>query len=614
MYILGVSAFYHDSAAVLIKDGAIRCAVQEERFTRIKQDSSFPKEAISYCLDYEGIGINEIDAFVFYDDPSLKYKRIIKTYVDFFPKTIPLMAKTIPSWLGGKLYWKNLLRKNIKESFGYEFPKDKIFNTTHHHSHAASAFYPSPFENSAVLVIDGVGEFDTISIWSGQDNSLKKIKSIRFPSSLGLLYSAITNYLGFKVNSGEYKVMGLAPYGEPKYTQAIKNCLIKSSGVQDFELDMKYFEFPYSYRMFNDHFCEVFGQPKRAPESDLTQFHMDVARSIQDVTEDVVMSLAQEAIELTGSANLCMAGGVALNCVANGKLLRSGIAEGDLWIQPAAGDAGGALGAAMSYWYEVLGHERKIGSSDDQMSGSYLGPAFEAEQIADYLDSVDAVYEKVPNVEELCDKVAAELADAKVVGWHQGRMEYGPRSLGNRSILGDPRSEDMQTTMNLKIKYRESFRPFAPSVLAEDVQNYFDLDTISPYMLLVAPVKQELRKAMTQEEQELFGISKLNVVRSEIPAVTHVDYSARVQTVSEAKNERYYKLLKSFKGKTGCSVLINTSFNVRGEPVVCSPEDSYRCFMRTEMDVLVIGDYVLYKKDQPVREDDESWKEEFVLD
>lgn len=614
LYILGISAYYHDSAATLISGDTIIAAAQEERFTRIKQDSSFPINAILYCLKTVNITMNEIDQVVFYDDPSIKFQRIKKTYVDFFPKSIPFIFKSLPIWLTNKRYWKENLIKEFKKHFNIVLPANKIANTLHHRSHAASAFFPSPFDDAAILVLDGVGEFDTTSLWVGEGNQLTKIESIEFPHSLGLLYSAITYYIGFKVNSGEYKVMGLAPYGEPRYAKLIKQHLINIQENGTFTLNMKYFDFPTGDHMTNEHFNKLFKKEPRTPESQLTQFEMDMARSIQDVTEEVVIKLAKWALDQTGKKNLCLAGGVALNCVANGKILQEKIYN-NIWIQPAAGDAGGSLGAALDYYYHTLGNKRNIISTRlDSMQGAYLGPEFSDKEIEEYLSSMGAKYIKYQNFKELADVVSNEILNDKIIGWHQGRMEFGPRALGNRSIIGNPKSTAMQSIMNLKIKYRESFRPFAPSVLADKVQEWFDIDADSPYMMLVAPVKESKRIPMTKAEEELFGIEKLNIPRSEIPSVTHIDYSARIQTVHESTNPRYYNLIKQYEEKSGCPILINTSFNVRGEPIVCTPEDSYKCFMRTEMDVLVIGNYVMYKAEQPYYHDDQKWKEEFQLD
>lgn len=614
MIILGISAYYHDSAATLIKDGEIIAAAQEERFTRIKQDSSFPVHAINYCLDEIGITVDNLDKIVFYDDPKVKFQRIKKTYVQFFPKSIPFILKSFPIWFKKKQHWKKILKEEFLNHFNVKLSDDKITNTLHHRSHAASAFFPSPFEDAAILVLDGVGEFDTTSLWVGQGNKLNKIKSIEFPHSLGLLYSAITYYTGFKVNSGEYKVMGLAPYGEPKYVGLIKKHLININDDGTFTLNMEYFDFATGAQMTNEKFHKIFGREPREPETKLGQFEMDMARSIQDVTEEVMIKLAKWAKQKTGINNLCLAGGVALNCVGNGKILKEKIFD-KIWIQPAAGDAGGSLGCAMDYYFDSMNNIRKVAKNNlDMMKGSYLGPKFTDKQIEEYLNSVNAKYHKFDNFEELADKISDKLVEGSVIGWHQGRMEFGPRALGARSIIGDSRNRQMQSVMNLKIKYRESFRPFAPSVLREQVSEWFELDENSPYMLLVAPVKKEKCFPMTPEQEKLFGIEKLNIIRSEIPSVTHIDYSARIQTVHEETNPRYYKLIKKFEEKTQCPVIVNTSFNVRGEPIVCTPEDSYRCFMRTEMDVLVIDDYILLKSEQPEFKDSGDWRKEFELD
>ena len=613
MYILGISAFYHDSAATLIKNGEIMAAAQEERFTRINQDSSFPKNAIHFCLNSCSINLNDVEKIIFYDDPQLKFKRILTTYVDFFPKSIPFISKSLPIWLTKKLYWKKNLIHNFRINFNIHIKKDKISNSTHHRSHAASAFFASPYEESAVLVLDGVGEFETTTLWHGKGNKLKQIKSLNFPHSLGLLYSAITYYTGFKVNSGEYKVMGLAPYGEPKYVEIIKNNLITINDDGTFKLDMSYFDFATGTKMTNDKFHNLFGQDPRIEETEISQFEMDMAKSIQDVAEDVILKLANHLRKETDSNNLCLAGGVALNCVGNGKILKANVFE-NIWIQPAAGDAGGSLGAALDYYYDTLNNERIADNKNDFMKGSYLGPESSEKEIETYLKSISANFIKYDDIDELIEVVSGALSDEKVIGWHQGKMEFGPRSLGGRSILGDPRSQEMQRTMNLKIKYRESFRPFAPSVLREYVSEYFDLDVDSPYMLLVAPIKKSIIIEMSDDEDKLFGIEKLNIKRSPLPAVTHVDYSARVQTVHKETNHIYHSLLESFYKKTDCPVLVNTSFNVRGEPIVCTPEDSYRCFMRTEIDLLVINNYVMLKDKQPNYKDKGNWQEEFKLD
>ena len=611
MYILGISAFYHDSSAALVKDGEIVAAVQEERFTRKKQDASFPVNAIKSCLEIAGITIADVDMFVFYEDPPLKFKRILKTYVDFFPKSIPFIVKSLPKWIFKKLYFKRNLITDLEGYFDTKIPEEKVFNTTHHRSHAGSAFFASPYEEAAVIVLDGVGEFDTTTLWHGKDNKLTKLDSIIFPHSVGLLYSAITSYIGFKVNSGEYKVMGLAPYGEPKYVDIIKNNLIDIKDTGVFKLNMKYFDFATSGNMVNDKFSELFGREQREAESEITQFEMDMARSIQDVVEEVMIKLATSIRKTTGCENLCMAGGVALNCVGNGKVLEADIFK-NIWIQPASGDAGGSLGAALVYHFEELNNKKTSGS--DLMKGSYLGPEFTRDQIKEYLDSVNAEYSEYSDFSDLVETISNELKEEKVIGWHQGRMEFGPRSLGARSILGDPRSKKMQKVMNLKIKYRESFRPFAPAILREELTNYFKISVDSPYMLLVAPIVDSIRVKMSEKEENLFGIEKLRINRSSLPAITHVDYSARIQTVHEGTNFRFYNLIKKFNDKTSCPVLVNTSFNVRGEPIVCTPEDSYRCFMRTEMEVLVVGDFVMMKENQPKYSDNENWKDEYQLD
>ena len=611
--ILGISAYYHDSAATLLRDGKIVAAAQEERFTRKKHDSRFPENAINYCLQEAGTSIGKLDQIVFYDKPLVKFERLLETYLSYAPKGFRSFLAAMPVWLKEKLYLKSTLKKELStlgECQQQELPP--LLFAEHHQSHAASAFFPSPYESAAVLCLDGVGEWATTSAWLGKGNELKPLWEIDFPHSLGLLYSAFTYYTGFKVNSGEYKLMGLAPYGEPKYVDLIYDNLLDLKDDGTFRLDMKYFNYCTGLTMTNKHFDKLFGGPARKPETDISQREMDIAASIQVVTEDVVMRLAKTLHAETGEDYLCLAGGVALNCVANGKLLREGPYK-DIWIQPAAGDAGGSLGAAMAAWYDYNGGNGRHPNGADTMAGSYLGPRFDGAEIRRQLDAVNAKYIQLED-DKLMARLVDILATENVVGWFQGRMEFGPRALGGRSIIGDPRSAKMQSVMNLKIKYRESFRPFAPSVLAEKVNDFFELDKTSPYMLIVAPVKEELRIPMTVEQQQLFGIEKLNLKRSELPAITHVDYSARVQTVHEHTNPRYYKLLKAFYEKTGCGVLVNTSFNVRGEPIVCTPSDAYRCFMRTEMDYLVIENFVLAKSDQPEWEQDESWKEEFELD
>lgn len=605
MYILGISAYYHDSAACLIKGEEIIAAAQEERFSRKKNDSKFPTEAIKFCLKQASISIDDISYIVFYDKPFLKFERLIETYLNEAPLGISSFLVAAPTFLSEKLLLKSTLVKafkNLVKELQPNFDKseikklsEKILFSEHHQSHAASAFYPSPFEKAAIVTIDGVGEWTTTSISVGECNNIKLLKEIKFPHSLGLLYSAFTYYTGFKVNSGEYKVMGLAPYGEAKYVDLIKEKLINIKDDGSFKLNMDYFNYTTGLTMTNAKFNKLFGAPPRKPESDLTQKEMDIAASLQVVTEEVMLKLAKYAKEVTGMDNLCLAGGVALNCVGNGKILSAKIFK-DIWIQPAAGDAGGALGAAYLAYYQELGNSRTVDNDKlDKMQGAYLGPEFSGEEIKTYLDSVGAKYCVFEKEDVLIDEISTALADGKIVGWHQGRMEFGPRALGNRSIIGDARNPKMQAAMNLKIKYRESFRPFAPSVLRENVNDWFELDYDSPYMLLVAPVKKDKQIPMSEEQKKMFGLEKLNILRSEIPAVTHIDYSARVQTVHKETNPKYYKLISKFAQKTGCPVIVNTSFNVRGEPIVCSPKDSYNCFLKTEMDILVINNFVLHK-------------------
>lgn len=626
MYILGISAYYHDSAACLVKDGAIIAAAQEERFTRKKHDSAFPAKAIQYCLDEAGINLEEVAYIGFYDKPFLKFERLLETYLAEAPRGFWSFVVAIPVWLKEKLFLKDTLIKEFSVlQLGDNADKktlkkvktdiaEKLLFGEHHGSHAASCYYPSPFNDSAILTMDGVGEWVTTSIAHGKDNKVTFLEELHFPHSLGLLYSAITYFTGFKVNSGEYKVMGLAPYGEPKYVELIKEHLIDIKEDGSFRLNMKYFNYTVGLTMTSRHLDTLFGRKPRKPESEVTQFEMDLARSLQDVTEEVVLKLAKTAKKLTHSDNLVMSGGVALNCVANGKLLKENIFK-NIWLQPASGDAGGALGVAMAVYYDHLNNGRKVTSANDSMQGGYLGKAYSDEEIKSYLDSVGAAYEYVTSESDFYKKVSEFLADEKVIGWHQGRMEFGPRALGARSIIGDARSTKMQSIMNLKIKYRESFRPFAPAVLRENVTDFFDIDDVdSPYMLMVAPVKNSLLKKTANDDTKLFGIDRLNVVRSEIPAVTHVDNSARIQTVHENTNPRFYRLIQAFKKKTGSPILINTSFNVRGEPIVCSPEDSYTCFMRTEMDVLAIGNFILKKEDQPDFSDKEEWQKVYELD
>ncbi len=596
MRILGLSAFYHDSAAALVDETGIVAAAQEERFTRVKHDSGFPSHAIEYCLKEAGIGLGDVDFVAFYDKPFLKFERLLETYLAFAPRGFKSFRMAIPVWLKEKLFQKKLLKDELKQyAPDYDWEKRLVF-AEHHQSHAASAFYASPFESAVVLTMDGVGEWATTSVGMGYGGGLEMAKEIHFPHSIGLLYSAFTYYTGFKVNSGEYKVMGLAPYGEPKYKQLILDNLVDLKKDGTFRLDLDYFDYCTGLRMTNDKFDALFGAPARQPEQRLTQREMDLAASIQAVTEEIVLRLTRSLADETGSRNLCLAGGVALNCVANGKVLRDGRFE-HMWIQPAAGDAGGALGAALAAYHLYQGKPRHINGAMDAMSGSYLGPAFAQDDIEGRLTAVGAKFETLSD-DDLVNAVADALVDEKAVGWFQGRMEFGPRALGGRSILGDPRSPTMQKTLNLKVKYRESFRPFAPSVLAGDVSSWFELDSESPYMLQVADVAKERRREMTNEEHALFGIEKLNVARSEIPAVTHVDYSARIQTVHEETNPRYHALLEAFKARTGCPILVNTSFNVRGEPIVCTPEDAFRCFMGTEIERLAVGNCLLKKEDQ----------------
>ena len=611
-HILGLSAYYHDSAAALVSDGKIIAAAQEERFTRKKHDAGFPTEAIRYCLAEAGLAFNAIDQVVFYDKPLVKFERLLETYIATTPRGFPSFLAAMPIWLKEKLYLKTVIRRElaaIGECEKKALPS--LLFAEHHQSHAASAFFPSPFPEAAVLCMDGVGEWATTTVWHGKDNRVHPLWQIDFPHSLGLLYSAFTYFTGFKVNSGEYKLMGLAPYGVPRYTELILDNLIDVKLDGTFRLAMEYFDYATGLRMTNDRFSALFRRGPRAPESPLTQDEMDIAASIQVVTEDIVLRLAQTIHAETGLKNLCLAGGVALNCVANGRLLREGPFE-ELWIQPAAGDAGGALGCALATWHEYLDQPRSC-DTQDAMQGAYLGPAFTDAEARESLESVGAVYNTLEG-SELYSSVAELLAKGNVVGWFQGRMEFGPRALGARSIIGDPRNIEMQSVMNLKIKYRESFRPFAPAVLAERIADYFEQAEDSPYMLLVANVREMLRKKVSVEDDQLFGIDKLNVLRSELPAITHIDYSARIQSVHKETNPQFHALLSAFDQLTGCGVLVNTSFNVRGEPIVCTPLDAYRCFMRTEMDSLVIGNMVFAKMDQPVWNEEEDWRETFELD
>jgi carbamoyltransferase len=612
-HILGLSAYYHDSAACLLRDGTIVAAAQEERFTRKKHDARFPAHAVRYCLEAGGIGLRDLRYVAFYDKPLLKYERLLETYLGFSPRGVRSFVAAMPVWLKEKLFLKSLLRRELAAcDGGSEEGLPPLLFGEHHESHAASAFYASPFRRAAVLCLDGVGEWATTSAWLGEDNRLTPRWDIHFPHSIGLLYSAFTFFTGFKVNSGEYKVMGLAPYGHPVYVQAITDHLIDLKPDGTFRMNMDFFDYCTGLRMTNGRFAALFGGPPRQPESPLTQREMDLARSVQEVTEEVMLRLSRTLHEETGADNLCLAGGVALNCVGNGRILREGPYE-RIWIQPAAGDAGGAIGAAYSAWHALDGQPRVPDGKQDAMHGAYLGPAFDNDAIERALQRLDAPYERLGD-EPLLERVAEELAAEKVVGWLHGRMEFGPRALGGRSILGDPRSPRMQSVMNLKIKHRESFRPFAPSVLRERLADWFAMDADSPYMLLVAPVIEKRRRAMRPGQERLWGIERLNVPRSDIPAVTHVDYSARVQTVHAETNPRYHALLRAFERKTGCPVLVNTSFNVRGEPIVCSPEDAYRCFMRTEMDLLVLENCVLEKSRQKPWKEQGDWRKEFGLD
>jgi len=594
--ILGISSFYHDSAAALIQDGKISAAAQEERFSRKKHDERFPKNAIKYVLEEANIELNQVDYIVFFEKPFLKFERLLETYLAFAPNGLKSFSLAMPIWLREKLFQKKYLF-DLLQGLDRNF-KDikKIKFSEHHYSHAASAFYPSPFKEALILTLDGVGEWATTTVAHGKGNEITMLKEIHFPHSLGLLYSAFTYYTGFKVNSGEYKVMGLAPYGKPIYKDLILKNLIDVKNDGSFRLDMSYFNFATGLTMTNKKFEDLFGKPVRKKEDELlTQFHMDIASSIQAVTEEIVVRLTKDIAKEYNVKNLCMAGGVALNCVANGKVLKKKIFQ-NIWVQPAAGDAGGSLGAALAYWHQELKNERKIDLTDG-MKGSYLGPSYENPIIEKKLISLNANYKKCTD-DDLMDILANELSKEKTVGWFQGRMEFGPRALGARSILADPRSERTQKELNLKVKFRESFRPFAPSVLAEDASSWFDLENPSPYMLLVTSVKKNIQIPMTHDQEKLFGIERLNIKRSKIPAVTHVDYSARVQTVHQNTNPKYYKLIKKFKRITGCPVLVNTSFNIRGEPIVCTPEDAFKCFMGTNLDILVIENFIMYKEDQ----------------
>ncbi len=606
-HILGISAFYHDSAAAIVRDGVIVAAAQEERFTRIKHDQAFPQNAIEYCLKEAGIEIEDLSMVVFYEKPILKFERLLETYLHFSPRGIKSFLMAMPQWLAKKLHLPREIDRGLDNR--YQGP---IYFTTHHESHAASAFYPSPFEEAAIITFDGVGEWTTTSIGYGRGNELHLQQDLLFPHSLGLLYSAFTYYTGFKVNSGEYKVMGLAPYGRPVYAQKILDHLIDVKEDGSFFLNQRYFNYCAGLTMTNDRFHKLFGGPPRATESQLTQRDMDLAASVQQVVEDVMLKVARHAHKATGMENLCLAGGVALNCVGNGRILREGPFR-KIWIQPAAGDAGGSIGAALYGWHTILGNQR-VPAQPDSQNGSYLGPEFEHDAVIASLNRFKASFTAYDSEQGLCDAVADLLAAGKIVGHFAGRAEFGPRALGNRSILGDPRNPEMQTKMNLKIKFRESFRPFAPAVVEEACGEYFELDHPSPYMLLVAPVKAERQIPLTNDQQQLSGLDLLNQKRSDLPSITHVDYSARIQTVTAERSSRFYGIIRAFADKTGCSVLVNTSFNIRGEPIVGSPDDAYRCFMFTDMDALVVGNCVCLKEDQPVMPGADEYKQNFKLD
>ena len=604
MNILGISAFYHDSAACLVRDGDIVAAAQEERFTRKKHDPRFPEHAAAYCLQASGLRVNDLDYIVFYDKPFVKFERLLMTYLGIAPKGLRSFYQQMPPWLKEKLF----MRATIRRLLGY---RGKVLFTTHHQSHASAAFFPSPYDEAAILTLDGVGEWATSAYGVGKGNRVEILKEINFPHSLGLLYSAFTYFTGFKVNSGEYKLMGLAPYGEPKYLDLIRRELIDVKEDGSFRLNLDYFDYCAGLRMTNEKFARLFGGPRRAPETKITQREMDLAKSVQIVTEEVILRMGRHIHDVTGMKHLCIAGGVGLNCVANGRLLREGPFD-DVWIQPAASDAGNALGCALFAWHQLLGNPRVADSR--RQKASYLGPAYSDDEIQAYLDAKEVPYARFASQEALCDAVADLLASEHVVGWLQGRMEFGPRALGARSILGDPRSRTMQSVLNLKIKFRESFRPFAPTVMAEHVSECFELDRESPYMLLVAPVRADRLRELTDEEKSAQGFDKLRVIRSDLPAITHVDNSARIQTVGKEDNPVYHRLIERFYEKTGCPVIINTSFNVRGEPIVCSPQEAYTCFMRTRMDYLAMGSYLLDKTKQKPWPEDESWKQEFELD
>lgn len=613
MYILGISGYYHDSAACLLRDGEIVGAVQEERFTRIKHDAGFPGRAISYCLEEASVGLTDIDQVVFYDKPLVKFERLLETYLATAPRGFSSFSSSMPVWLKEKLYLKPVLRKELAKLGNCKTNQlPQLLFAGHHQSHAASAFFPSPFDRAAVLCMDGVGEWATTTTWLGEENRVKPLWQIDFPHSLGLLYSAFTYFTGFKVNSGEYKLMGLAPYGTPQYADLIRENLIDIKSDGTFRLHMDFFDYATGLRMTNDRFSRLFGRLPREPESPLTQQEMDIAASIQEVTEEVVLKITYSLHKETGARNLCLAGGVALNCVANGRLQRESPFE-KIWIQPASGDAGGALGCALAAWYEYGDKSRQANGQSDSMSGAYLGPRFGIESIQQTLDQMGGNYDFL-NDDDLFEQLAKLLDEGKVIGWFQGRMEFGPRALGARSIIGDPRNSQMQSVMNLKIKYRESFRPFAPAVLSDHVSEYFDQQEDSPYMLIVANVADNHKMLSDSDEKTMFGIDRLKIRRSDIPAITHVDYTARIQTVHRETNPRFYGLIEAFYRKTGCPILVNTSFNVRGEPIVCTPEDAYRCFMRTEMDYLVLENCLLSKLNQPEWVEEENWQDEFELD
>jgi carbamoyltransferase len=620
MYILGISAFYHDSAAALIMDGKIVAAAQEERFTRKKHDPAFPAEAVKYCLQHAGLSAKDLDAVVFYDKPLLKFERLLETYYAFAPKGLRSFITAMPVWIKEKMFLKRLIREELTKLYGDEAKSVKLLFPEHHLSHAASAFYPSPFEEAAILTIDGVGEWATASICKGSGKDISILKELRFPHSLGLLYSAFTYFLGFRVNSGEYKLMGLAPYGNPtspevdNYVDIIKRELVSIKEDGSIWLNQDYFDYATGLRMVHeDKWAALFKFPRRNPEDELLEQHCNLGLAIQRITEEVVVLMAKEAKRLSGARYLCLAGGVALNCVSNGKLQSAGVFD-DIFIQPAAGDAGGALGAALAAYHIYFGQERRLSGQQDEMAGSYLGPDISDRDVEVAARKYKGVYTRLANVKDLAEKTARLLAEGNVVGWVQGRMEFGPRALGGRSILGDPRNAEMQKKLNLKIKYRESFRPFAPSVLAEDCNQYFNYNGISPYMLLVHPVADSRRKALPATYHQMPLREKLYCLRSDLPSITHIDFSARIQTVHQETNPYYHELIQAFKRQTGYGVIVNTSFNVRGEPIVCTPEDAYRCFMRTEMDYLVVGNYLFAKQEQPQWQEKDNWKEEFVLD